>query len=101
MVEMSTLSHHAGGVVHVSTLHLVLSMAPLLFVIAASWKMELGLGSAIVTGAFRTLVQLSILGVVLQPIFKGVRNLAFREDSDESRCKGHCQLIRLFSRDGW
>jgi ABC-type iron transport system FetAB permease component len=44
-------------------------MAPLLFVIAASWKMELGLGSAIVTGAFRTLVQLSILGVVLQPIF--------------------------------
>lgn len=69
MVEMSTLSHHAGGVVHVSTLHLALSMAPLLFVIAASWKMELGLGSAIVTGAFRTLVQLSILGVVLQPIF--------------------------------
>ena len=69
MVEMSVLSHHAGGVIHVSTLHLVLSMAPLLFVIAASWKMELGLGSAIVTGAFRTLVQLSILGAILQPIF--------------------------------
>jgi len=69
MVEMSTLSHQPGGVIHVSTLHLILSMAPLLFVLAASWKMELGLGSAVVTGAFRTLVQLSILGAILQPIF--------------------------------
>jgi putative ABC transport system permease protein len=58
-----------GGLIHVSNQSLLLSMAPLFIVIIVTIQMELDLSSSILSGTFRTLIQLSILGVILHPIF--------------------------------
>jgi putative ABC transport system permease protein len=61
----------AGGekLVHVSTLLLLLSAAPLGGIALISWRMDLKLASPIVVGCIRTFLQLTILGFILQPIF--------------------------------
>jgi putative ABC transport system permease protein len=58
-----------NGLIHVSTLSLSFAMMPLLGLALVSWLMGLDLESPIVVGAFRTFVQLSILGAILHPIF--------------------------------
>lgn len=55
--------------IHVSTPHLLLSMAPLFLLAGASYSMDLGLESPILVGTIRAFVQLSILGMILEPIF--------------------------------
>lgn len=59
----------APGVVPISIPKVLLSMTPLLLIALVSKNMGLDLETSIVTGAFRTLVQLSILGSILRPIF--------------------------------
>ena len=54
---------------HISTPLLFLTMAPLLVVVCISHKMELRLERPIIVGCIRTFVQLSILGLILKPIF--------------------------------
>jgi putative ABC transport system permease protein len=54
---------------HVSTPLVLLTMTPLLIVIYISYTMELKLERPIVVGCVRTFVQLSILGMILHPIF--------------------------------
>ncbi|CAB9506873.1 import ATP-binding protein [Seminavis robusta] len=54
---------------HVSVPLLLLTMTPLLVVVYISYRMELSLERPIVVGSIRTFVQLSILGMILQPIF--------------------------------
>jgi uncharacterized protein (TIGR00245 family) len=54
---------------HVSTPLLLLTMTPLLLIIYISYKMELRLERPIIVGCVRTFVQLSILGMILEPIF--------------------------------
>jgi ABC-type uncharacterized transport system, permease component len=58
-----------GGLIYISNLSLVLSMAPLLIVVMATIQMQLNLSISILTGVFRTLIQLSVLGAILHPIF--------------------------------
>lgn len=53
----------------VSTPLLLLTMAPLLLVMWISHQMDLSLERPIIVGAIRTFVQLSILGMILEPIF--------------------------------
>lgn len=60
---------HGGGLIHISTPSLVLSMAPLLFVIIATTHMQLDLATSIISSTLRTIIQLSILGAILHPIF--------------------------------
>jgi putative ABC transport system permease protein len=57
------------GLVRVPPALLLLSTTPLLGVALLSHRMGLGLESPIVVGIIRTLVQLTILGSVLRPIF--------------------------------
>lgn len=57
------------GLVHVSTPFLFVSVTPLLFLAYVSWSMGLELESPIVVGALRTSVQLTVLGLILNPIF--------------------------------
>lgn len=59
----------AKGVIPVSTPLLLLSMVPILLISLLSWKFQLNLASPILVGTFRTFAQLSILGLILQPIF--------------------------------
>lgn len=63
------VASEAAGVVPISTPKLVLSMAPLILIIIASRKMGLDLEKEIGTSTIRTLVQLTILGSILRPIF--------------------------------
>jgi putative ABC transport system permease protein len=55
--------------IHVSTPHLLLSIVPLFLLAGASYSMDLGLESPILVGTIRAFVQLSILGMILEPIF--------------------------------
>lgn len=66
--ESDDLSSH-NGLIEVSPAFLALSTLPLLGLAAVSFVMRLGLESPIVVGLIRTLVQLSILGAILHPIF--------------------------------
>ena len=59
----------AGGVIAISNATLLVSSIPLALVAILSWKMQLGVSSSLLTGAFRTFIQLSILAAILQPIF--------------------------------
>lgn len=59
----------SSGLVQISTTYVVLSMVPLAFIAMASYSMDLKLESPIVVGCIRTFVQLTILGLILQPIF--------------------------------
>ncbi|CAJ1960162.1 unnamed protein product [Cylindrotheca closterium] len=60
-----------GGVMPISMPKLLLSMAPLLVVVGlASRTMGLQLEQTMVTSALRTLLQLSLLGGILRPIFQ-------------------------------
>jgi len=55
--------------VNVSIFHVLLSMIPLAMIALISSSMNLGLESSILIGLFRTLLQLSLLSFILQPIF--------------------------------
>ena len=57
------------GLISVSTPLLLLSMVPILAIAIVSWKFDLKITSPIFVGTFRTFIQLSILGLILQPIF--------------------------------
>ena len=57
------------GLVAISTPLLFLAMVPILSIAFISWKLELKLASPIIVGTFRTFVQLTVLGLILQPIF--------------------------------
>lgn len=57
------------AVIEVSHVRIVLTMIPLLGIAVASWRLELGLESAILVGIIRTFVQLSVLSFILNPIF--------------------------------
>ena len=64
--------HHdaAGdGVVHVATPTLLLSAFPLLCIAFIANKFELGLENTLIVGIARSFIQLSILGLILHPIF--------------------------------
>mmetsp|Transcript_13499 Transcript_13499/g.25341 ORF Transcript_13499/g.25341 Transcript_13499/m.25341 type:complete len:577 (-) Transcript_13499:105-1835(-) len=62
-------ANDVGGLIRISNLSLLLSMAPLFIVVMATTQMQLDLSSSILSGVLRTLIQLSILGVILHPIF--------------------------------
>ena len=55
--------------VHVPTVYVLLAAAPLIPVALASYFFHLRLESPILVGCIRTFVQLSILGLILRPIF--------------------------------
>ncbi|GKY91328.1 hypothetical protein MPSEU_000105000 [Mayamaea pseudoterrestris] len=57
------------GLIQVSNQSLLLSIAPLLGLAYVSHRMGLAVESPIVVGVIRTLVQLSVLGAILAPIF--------------------------------
>lgn len=57
------------GLIAVSTTSLLLSTTPLLALALVSWRTGLQLEWSIVSGIVRTLLQLSILGAILHPIF--------------------------------
>ena len=63
--------------VEVSTPLLLLSMTPILAMAIASARMNLKLESQIVVGICRTFVQLTILGLILQPIFAHGQDLGW------------------------
>eukprot|EP00980_Cylindrotheca_fusiformis_P031650 scaffold26751_cov147-Cylindrotheca_fusiformis.AAC.3 len=65
----SKMLNDQAGVVPISIAKVLLSMTPLLLIALISKNMGLGLEFSIVTGAARTLLQLSILGFILRPIF--------------------------------
>lgn len=64
-------SHHGAedGVVHVTTPTLLLSAFPLLCIAFIANKFELGLEHTLIVGIARSFIQLSILGLILHPIF--------------------------------
>ena len=64
-------SHHGteDGVVHVTTPTLLLSAFPLLCIAFIANKFELGLENTLIVGIARSFIQLSILGLILHPIF--------------------------------
>jgi putative ABC transport system permease protein len=64
-----TFSSSESSLVDVSTPFVLLSASPLLLIILASYSMDLKLESPIIVGCIRTFIQLSILGLILQPIF--------------------------------
>jgi len=55
--------------IEVSPVHLVMTMAPLLVISVASWRLGVGIESALVVGTLRAFAQLSILSFILDPIF--------------------------------
>ena len=57
------------ALIPVSTPLLLLSMAPLLLIAYVSWWMEIHLESPVLVGMARTYIQLSILSLILEPIF--------------------------------
>jgi putative ABC transport system permease protein len=56
--------------IHVSIWTLSLATAPLLVLALGSWYLGIGIESPIFIGTIRTLIQLSILGMILDPIFE-------------------------------
>lgn len=85
----TTTGAASGGVIPISIPKLLLSMAPLLAVVVlASKTMGLKLEETIVTSAFRTFFQLSILGAILRPIFQ-MQNLWL--------VLGHCVFMMLLA----
>lgn len=70
-VEMQggAVQANTSELVKVATPLLLLSMVPILSIALISWHLDLKLESPIVVGTFRTFAQLSILGLILQPIF--------------------------------
>ena len=56
-------------VIDVSLVHLFVAMAPLLFISMISWHLELDIESPVLVGTARTFIQLSILSLILDPIF--------------------------------
>lgn len=69
MFDSSKVSAESQELVHVSTLLLLLSTAPLGGLALISWVLDLELASPIVVGTIRTFLQLTLLGLILQPIF--------------------------------
>ena len=65
----SSRNELAPVLVQVSTPLLLLCMTPLLVVIYISARMDLGLERPMMMGTVRTFVQLSVLGMILEPIF--------------------------------
>lgn len=65
----ATASSVTPALIPVSTPLLLLSMVPLFFIAYASWYMELNLESPVLVGMIRTFVQLSVLSLILEPIF--------------------------------
>ena len=61
--------HDAAGVVHVAMPTLLLSAFPLLCIALIANKFELGLENTLIVGIARSFIQLSILGLILHPIF--------------------------------
>jgi len=68
--ESSSSSNSSFTLVQVSNPLLFLTAAPLLVVIAISAHMEMSLEWPVVIGTVRTFVQLSILAMILNPIFE-------------------------------
>ncbi len=59
-----------GGIVHVSTTHLIATALPLLLIAAVGRHFDLGIeNNGLMVGIARSFVQLNILGIILQPIF--------------------------------
>lgn len=58
------------SLVYVNTPLVLMSMAPLVLIALASYSMDLKITSPILVGCFRTFFQLSILGLILRPIFE-------------------------------
>ena len=59
-----------GGIVHVSTTHLIATALPLLLISAAGRHFDLGIeNNGLVVGIVRSFFQLNVLGIILQPIF--------------------------------
>ena len=56
--------------IDVSYPHLLMAMAPLLVMAWGSWYLELDIESPLLVGTIRTFIQLSILSVILNPIFQ-------------------------------
>ncbi|KAL3943826.1 MAG: hypothetical protein SGBAC_002119 [Bacillariaceae sp.] len=78
-----------GGVIPISIPKLLLSMAPLLTVVGlASKTMGLSLERTIVVSAIRTMLQLSVLGAILRPIFQ-MQNLWL--------VLGHCLFMMVLA----
>mmetsp|Transcript_43599 Transcript_43599/g.44111 ORF Transcript_43599/g.44111 Transcript_43599/m.44111 type:complete len:265 (+) Transcript_43599:120-914(+) len=63
------LLEFGDDLVHITPPLLLISLVPLLVIIFISHKMDLGISIPIAISALRTCVQLSILGVILHPIF--------------------------------
>uniref|UniRef100_A0A7S4WJU8 ABC transporter domain-containing protein n=1 Tax=Ditylum brightwellii TaxID=49249 RepID=A0A7S4WJU8_9STRA len=57
------------GLIDISQTQLIFSTLPLVFLAMLSWYVDLELTSPIIVGCIRTFVQLSILGLILNPIF--------------------------------
>ena len=58
-----------GGIVHVTTTHLLATSLPLLLIAAVGRHFDLGVENGLMIGVARSFVQLMILGMILQPIF--------------------------------
>lgn len=59
---------------NVSIWTLAVAALPLLAIAAISWYFGLGIGSPILIGTVRALIQLSVLGMILDPIFERGRD---------------------------
>ncbi|KAL7560669.1 hypothetical protein ACA910_001351 [Epithemia clementina (nom. ined.)] len=57
------------NLVDISLTHVVLCLAPLVLVCLVSVSMDLKLESPLIVGCFRTFIQLTILALILKPIF--------------------------------
>eukprot|EP00591_Stephanopyxis_turris_P005309 CAMPEP_0195524160 /NCGR_PEP_ID=MMETSP0794_2-20130614/23838_1 /TAXON_ID=515487 /ORGANISM="Stephanopyxis turris, Strain CCMP 815" /LENGTH=555 /DNA_ID=CAMNT_0040654327 /DNA_START=279 /DNA_END=1943 /DNA_ORIENTATION=+ len=55
---------------HVSTPFLFLAMVPLIVLALLSWLMGLAITSPIMVGSVRSFIQLTVLGLILEPIFR-------------------------------
>lgn len=68
-MQTASIQNSSETLIHVSSSLLALSVVPLLFIAIISHHVNLGLETAILWGAARSFIQLSILGAILQPIF--------------------------------
>lgn len=66
----TTPSQQDEGLVELSALDVALCVALVVVQLAASWRLRLGLHNQLAVAAFRCVAQLSLLGLVLRPIFE-------------------------------
>jgi putative ABC transport system permease protein len=64
------MGYNHEQLIHVSIWTISLATVPLLVLALSSWYLGIGIESPICIGTVRTLIQLSILGMILDPIFE-------------------------------